>query len=116
MFEFFASEKAAEQFDYLLSSLPLAIWETLYSTVLATVLAYVIGLPLGVLLVVGEPGGIRPLPRPAPASRLSRPPARRRPAGGKVGRFAGRGHNILCFLSEEATNSCTNHQQNMKIL
>ena len=30
---------------------------------MATVLAYVIGLPLGVLLVTGEEGGIRPLPK-----------------------------------------------------
>lgn len=38
------------------------IWETFYMTVLSTVISYVIGLPLGVLLVVGEPGGIRPIP------------------------------------------------------
>ena len=37
------------------------IWETFYSTVLSTLFAYVIGLPLGILLVVGEPGGIRPI-------------------------------------------------------
>ena len=41
-----------------------AIWETLYVTVIATFFAYVIGLPLGVLTVVGEEGGVRPLPRP----------------------------------------------------
>ncbi len=63
MFEFFASEKAAEQVEYLIASIPTAIWETLYSTVLATVLAYVIGLPLGIILVTGEVGGIRPLPK-----------------------------------------------------
>ena len=34
-----------------------------YSTVVATLFALVIGLPLGVLLVTGEPGGVRPLPR-----------------------------------------------------
>ena len=58
MFEFFASEKAAEQVEYLIASIPTAIWETLYSTVLATVLAYVIGLPLGIILVTGEVGGL----------------------------------------------------------
>ena len=40
-----------------------AIWETLYVTVISTLIAYVIGLPLGVLAVVGEPGGILPLPK-----------------------------------------------------
>lgn len=66
MTEFFASlsPDAAEQVEYLINNVPFAIWETLYSTVLATILAYVIGLPLGVLLVVGEEGGILPLPRP----------------------------------------------------
>lgn len=61
MLEFFQSEKFLTQLQYLLSNLPFAVWETLYSTVLATVFAYVIGLPLGILLVVGEKGGIRPL-------------------------------------------------------
>ncbi|HIR85277.1 MAG TPA: ABC transporter permease [Candidatus Galloscillospira excrementavium] len=51
-----------EEAEYLLNNLPFAIWETIYSTVIATVFAYVIGLPLGVILVVGEKGGIRPLP------------------------------------------------------
>ena len=39
-----------------------AIWETLYTTFLPTLFAFVIGLPLGVVLVTGEEGGIRPLP------------------------------------------------------
>ncbi len=64
MFEFFQSEKFAEQLTYVLNNLPLAVWETVYSTVFATIFAYVIGLPLGVLLVVGEKGGVRPLPTP----------------------------------------------------
>ena len=57
--------KAAEQVNFLLdpANLPFAIWETLYAPLIATVLAYVIGLPLGVLLVTGEEGGIRPLPK-----------------------------------------------------
>ena len=41
-----------------------AICETCYVTVIATFFAYVIGLPLGVLMVAGEEGGVRPLPRP----------------------------------------------------
>ncbi len=41
-----------------------AVWETLYAPLLATVFAYVIGLPLGVILVTGEKGGVRPLPAP----------------------------------------------------
>lgn len=53
-----------EELSYLVSNLPFAIWETIYSTVVATFFAYVIGLPLGVLFVVGEEGGIRPLPKP----------------------------------------------------
>ena len=40
-----------------------ALGETLLMTFVPTVLAFVIGLPLGVLLVTGEEGGIRPLPR-----------------------------------------------------
>lgn len=39
------------------------IGETLYMTFLPTILAFVIGLPLGVLLVVGEEGGVLPLPK-----------------------------------------------------
>lgn len=62
MIEFFQSEKFAEQLQYLLENIPFAVWETVYSTVLATVFAYVIGLPLGVILVVGEKNGVRPLP------------------------------------------------------
>lgn len=40
-----------------------AIWDTLYVTIVATFFAILIGLPLGVLLVVGDKKGIRPLPR-----------------------------------------------------
>ena len=39
-----------------------AVWETFYITVLATAFALVIGIPLGVLLVVGDKGGVLPLP------------------------------------------------------
>lgn len=54
---------AASQIEYLAgSTIPFAIWETVYTTVLATLFAYVIGLPLGIILVTGEREGIRPLP------------------------------------------------------
>ena len=45
-----------------LPSLPFATWETFYVTVFSTLLSLVIGLPLGVLLVTGEKGGVKPLP------------------------------------------------------
>ena len=40
-----------------------ALWQTVYMTFLPTIIAFVIGLPLGVILVTGEEGGIRPLPK-----------------------------------------------------
>lgn len=58
----FSAESIAEALDCLQNYIPFAIWETFYVTVLATALAVVIGLPLGVLLVVGEKGGVLPLP------------------------------------------------------
>ena len=62
MLDFLSDPKMLEQLDILRQTTGPGIWETLYSTVLATALAYVIGLPLGVILVTGEQGGIRPLP------------------------------------------------------
>ena len=59
----FSGEAAAEAWQIIITQFPLAIWETVYVTVLSTACAIVLGLPLGVLLVVGEPGGILPLPR-----------------------------------------------------
>lgn len=61
MLEFFQDPKIAEQLQILATSLGMGLWETIYSTVLSTALAYVLGLPLGVILVTGEAGGIRPL-------------------------------------------------------
>ena len=57
--------KVSDQLEYLLNpaNIPFAIWETLYAPLLAAVFAYVIGLPLGILLVTGEEGGIRPMPK-----------------------------------------------------
>lgn len=60
MLEFFSDPNIAK----VLPTLPLEIWETFYSTIISTLAAYVIGLPLGVLLVVGEKGGILELPQP----------------------------------------------------
>lgn len=54
----------ADQLQRLIDGVPFAVWETVYTTVVATFFAYLIGLPLGVLLVAGEAGGVRPLPRP----------------------------------------------------
>ena len=54
----------AEALDILKTEIPLATWETVYVTIRATAFAVVIGLPLGVLLVVGEKDGIKPLPAP----------------------------------------------------
>ena len=58
----FLGPDAAEEVQYLISNVPFAIWETVYTTVLATLFAYIIGLPLGIILVTGEREGIRPLP------------------------------------------------------
>ena len=58
----FAPEVVAEAGEIIRSQFPLAIWETVYVTILSTFFAIVLGLPLGVILVVGEKNGIRPLP------------------------------------------------------
>lgn len=59
----FSSETINEAVDILLNEMPIALWDTIYVTFLSTLFAIVIGLPLGVLLVVGEKGGILPLPK-----------------------------------------------------
>lgn len=64
LLQFLFGKDIPGQLAILAQTLLPGIWETVYSTLLATVLAYAIGLPLGVLLVAGEPGGIRPLPPP----------------------------------------------------
>ena len=58
----FAPEVLEEAGLIIRTQFPLAIWETVYVTILSTAFAIVIGLPLGVILVVGEKNGIRPLP------------------------------------------------------
>ena len=60
--DLFSAESLAD-LQTVLPQIPFAIWETLYVTLLSTLLATVIGLPLGVLLVVGEKGGVLPLPK-----------------------------------------------------
>ena len=56
---------ALNQVEYLLDTKEMlfAVWETLYAPLAATIFAYLIGLPLGVILVTGDEGGIRPLPK-----------------------------------------------------
>ena len=39
-----------------------ALWDTLYMVAVSTVVSYAIGLPLGLLLVVSDKNGIRPIP------------------------------------------------------
>ena len=63
MFDLFSDPaKVAQQLQILQSEYLFAVWETLYSLALQVLFSYVIGLPLGVLLVTGEKGGIRPMP------------------------------------------------------
>ncbi|MBR3146947.1 MAG: ABC transporter permease [Eubacterium sp.] len=64
MNKIFDPEATAEALAIFREEIPLATWETVYVTILATLFAVIIGLPLGVLLVVGEKDGIRPLPAP----------------------------------------------------
>ena len=63
MFELFSDPaKVVQQIQILQSEYLFAVWETLWSLALQVLFSYIIGLPLGVLLVTGEKGGIRPLP------------------------------------------------------
>lgn len=63
-------DKLLEQLGEVLTSPKLhaeflaGLWETFYSTLLATAVACLLGLALGVLVVVGERDGVRPLPAP----------------------------------------------------
>ena len=59
----FSAEVLEETLWIVQNEIPLAVWETIYVTVLATAFAIILGLPLGVLLVVGEKGGVLPLPK-----------------------------------------------------
>ena len=66
LLESWGVSKAANQVEYLLDFPEMLeqIWQTVYAPAAATLLAYVIGLPLGILLVIGEEGGVRPMPGP----------------------------------------------------
>ena len=57
-----SNETLLEAWQVIQSHFPLAIWETVYVTILASAFSFLIGLPIGVLLVVGEKGGVLPLP------------------------------------------------------
>ena len=59
----FSQETLQKTSEVVSSQFLIALWETVYVTLLATFFAIVIGLPLGVLLVTGQKGGIRPLPK-----------------------------------------------------
>ncbi len=60
--EWIADPKLLQQLQIIQSEYLKGTWETLYSLALQTLFAYVIGLPLGVMLVIGQRDGIRPLP------------------------------------------------------
>ena len=66
LLESWGVSKAASKVEYLLDFPELLdqIWQTIYAPAAATLLAYVIGLPLGIVLVIGEKGGVRPMPGP----------------------------------------------------
>lgn len=59
----FSAEAWQFALEIVKSEFLMGIWETFYVTVVATAIAILIGLPLGVLLVVGDKGGIMPLPK-----------------------------------------------------
>ena len=58
----FDGEKIDKALEILREQFLFSVWETFYVTVLATLFAFIIGLPIGILLVTGRKGGIRPLP------------------------------------------------------
>ena len=57
----FSAEVLQETLSIVQGQFLLAFWETLYVTIAAMFFAVVIGLPLGVCLVTGEQGGVRPV-------------------------------------------------------
>ena len=61
--DLFSQETLSEAWRIIEAEFLTAIWETVYVTLLATAFSILIGLPLGVLLVVGEKGGVLPLPK-----------------------------------------------------
>ena len=64
MADLLSNPEVARLLELTKDGLLYAIWETLYVTVISTFFSYVIGLPLGVIAVVGEEGGVLPMPKP----------------------------------------------------
>ena len=58
----FTPEKLSEAWQVITTTFAGSLWETVYATLLSTLFAIIICLPLGMILVAGEKGGIRPLP------------------------------------------------------
>ncbi len=58
----FQPDRLEEAWKIIQEDFPMALWETIYVTLLSTMFAIVIGLPLGMLLVAGDPKGVRPMP------------------------------------------------------
>ncbi len=58
----FQPDRLTEAWKIIQEDFPLALWETIYVTLLSTLFAIIIGLPLGMLLVAGDPKGVRPMP------------------------------------------------------
>lgn len=65
LLESWGVNSAASQIEFLTDpgTMLFAVWETVYAPMAATIFAYILGLPLGILLVTGEEGGVRPLPK-----------------------------------------------------
>lgn len=59
----FTPEAWQQAWEVVQSEFLMGLWETFYVTVVATFFAVLLGLPLGILLVVGEKGGVLPLPK-----------------------------------------------------
>lgn len=59
----FSAEALEDAWNIIRSQFLLSTWQTVYVTILSTLFAFIIGLPLGVLLVIGEEKGIKPLPK-----------------------------------------------------
>ena len=59
----FTPEAWQQAWEVVQSEFLMGLWETFYVTVVATFFAVLLGLPSGILLVVGEKGGVLPLPK-----------------------------------------------------
>ncbi len=64
MAELLNSAAVQEALEIVKSEFAFATWESFYMTILATLFSCILGIPLGILLVVGEENGIRPIPKP----------------------------------------------------